>query len=144
MKFSSLSFLICFMIALMGCNSNKIYDEPSDKYPFDKKMKTVLGEKLEVVNSLNRAEVQLAYVELPANSIKTKNIIDLLEKDGWIFKGRGISVDTYCLGSKNSINIASPISFNATDFKGNKVRVTKTDVDIISYSYNKWGEELCE
>jgi hypothetical protein len=128
----------------MGCSNNKIHDEPSDKYPFDEKMKTVLGENLEVVNSLNRAEVQLAYVELPANSIKTKKIIKLLGDDGWILKGSGVSVDTYCLDTKNSINIASPISFNATDFKGNKVRVTKTDVDIISYSYNKWGDELCE
>lgn len=128
----------------MGCSNNKIHDEPADKYPFDEKMKTVLGENLEVVNSLNRAEVQLAYVELPANSIKTKKIIKLLGDDGWILKGSGVSVDTYCLDTKNSINIASPISFNATDFKGNKVRVTKTDVDIISYSYNKWGDELCE
>ena len=144
MKIRSLSFCICIIITLMGCCNNKIHDEPSDKYPFDEKMKTVLGENLEVVNSLNRAEVQLAYVELPANSIKTKKIIKLLGDDGWILKGSGVSVDTYCLDTKNSINIASPISFNATDFKGNKVRVTKTDVDIISYSYNKWGDELCE
>lgn len=144
MKIRGLSFCICIIITLMGCSNNKIHDEPSDKYPFDEKMKTVLGENLEVVNSLNRAEVQLAYVELPANSIKTKKIIKLLGDDGWILKGSGVSVDTYCLDTKNSINIASPISFNATDFKGNKVRVTKTDVDIISYSYNKWGDELCE
>ena len=37
------------MITLIGCSSNKIYNEPSDKYPFDEKMKTVLGENLEVL-----------------------------------------------------------------------------------------------
>ncbi|RKG39541.1 hypothetical protein [Acinetobacter rongchengensis] len=144
MKIRSLSFCICIIITLMGCSSNKIHDEPSDKYPFEEKMKTVLDENLEVVNSLNRAEVQLAYIELPANSIETKKIIKLLGDDGWILKGSGVSVDTYCLGVRNSINIASPILFNATDYKGNKVKVTKSNVDIISYSYNKWGDDLCE
>ena len=48
------------MITLIGCSSNKIYNEPSDKYPFDEKMKTVLGENLDVIDSLRRAEVQVS------------------------------------------------------------------------------------
>ena len=134
----SIIFLAINFFLLSGC-SNRIQEQDSDKYLFDKKMKEFLGSDINIINSLNGGEVQLMYIELPLNSIKDKKIIKLLRDDGWILKGSGVSVDTYCLGVRNSINIASPILFNATDYKGNKVKVTKNNVDIISYSYNKWG-----
>ena len=48
MKFSSLSFFICLSIVLIGCG-NKVYNEPLDKYPFEDKMKSVLGKNLGTV-----------------------------------------------------------------------------------------------
>lgn len=144
MKFSSLSFLICSMVALVGCNSNKIYDEPSDKYPFDEKMKTVLGENLEVVNSLQRAEVQVSYLDLkgPNNTQQISEIINLLENDGWILRGKGIGVNTYCLGLNNRVNVVIVGNEELYDYKGGKL--PKNNVDGVLYSYNKWGDDLCE
>lgn len=144
MKFSSLSFLICSMVALVGCNSNKIYDEPSDKYPFDEKMKTVLGENLEVVNSLQRAEVQVSYLDLkgPNNTQQISEIINLLENDGWILRGKGIGVNTYCLGLNNRVNVVIVGNGELYDYKGGKL--PKNNVDGVLYSYNKWGDDLCE
>ena len=43
----------------MGC-SNQIYEQPSDKYPFEVKMKALLGDNLKIVNSLSKAEVQIS------------------------------------------------------------------------------------
>ena len=63
MKFSSLSFFICLSIVLIGCG-NKVYNEPLDKYPFEDKMKSVLGKNLKVIDSLKRAEVQVSYFDL--------------------------------------------------------------------------------
>lgn len=132
------------MVALVGCNSNKIYDEPSDKYPFDEKMKTVLGENLEVVNSLQRAEVQVSYLDLkgPNNTQQISEIINLLENDGWILRGKGIGVNTYCLGLNNRVNVVIVGNGELYDYKGGKL--PKNNVDGVLYSYNKWGDDLCE
>ena len=35
------------------------YPQPSDKYPFEVKMKALLGDNLKIVNSLSKAEVQI-------------------------------------------------------------------------------------
>lgn len=144
MKIRSLSFCIWIIITLMGCSSNKIHDEPSDKYPFEEKMKTVLGENLEVVNSLNRAEVQVLYFDLVGsnNTQEISKIINLLEKDGWILKGKGIGVDTYCLGLNNRINVVVAGAGNLYDFKGEKL--PENNFDGVLYAYNRWGDDLCE
>jgi hypothetical protein len=144
MKFCSLSFLICSMITLIGCSSNKIYNEPSDKYPFDEKMKTVLGENLDVIDSLRRAEVQVSYFDLKGynNSQKILEITNLLEKDGWMLKGKGVGVNTYCLGLNNRINVVIVGNGELYDFKGGKL--PKNNVDGVLYSYNKWGDDLCK
>ncbi|EKA64500.1 hypothetical protein ACIN5065_0469 [Acinetobacter baumannii OIFC065] len=41
-------------------------------------MRQIVGNDVEIVNSLNRAEDQLAYLELPLKSDKTSKIIELL------------------------------------------------------------------
>ncbi|EKK07147.1 hypothetical protein ACINNAV72_1123 [Acinetobacter baumannii Naval-72] len=40
------------------------------------KMKQVVGNDVKIVNSLNRAEAQLAYLELPLKLDKTSKIIE--------------------------------------------------------------------
>ncbi|SSM95725.1 Uncharacterised protein [Acinetobacter baumannii] len=61
-------------------------------------MKKLLGNQIEIINSLKKAEVQISYFELPKNINKIEIIVSLLEKDGWVLKGKGQGVDTYCLG----------------------------------------------
>ncbi|TPT10604.1 hypothetical protein FJU71_19465, partial [Acinetobacter baumannii] len=51
--------LISSLLIQLGC-SNRIYEQPSDKYPFEAKMKALLGDNLKIVNSLRKAEVQIS------------------------------------------------------------------------------------
>lgn len=126
-----------------GC-SDKVYEQQSDKYPFEKKMKSILGEDLEVIDSIRRAEVQISYFDL-VNSNNTHTILEivsLLEKDGWKLKGQGIGVDTYCLGFNNRVNVVIVGKGGLYDFKGGKL--PNNDNDGVLYSYNKWGDDMCE
>ncbi|HCT5803997.1 TPA: hypothetical protein OT167_003079, partial [Acinetobacter nosocomialis] len=116
----------------------------SDKYPFEVKMKALLGDNLKIVNSLSKAEVQISSFRFEKDPNKLKKVINQLEKDGWILKGHGQGVDTYCLGINNSINIVSPTTIGVYDYQGGKLNITDYNFDAISYSYNKWGEDLCE
>lgn len=134
--------VLLFLILQVGCYKKK-HKEEADKYMFLIKMKQVVGNDVEIVNSLNRAEVQLAYLELPLKSDKTSKIIELLKKDGWTYKGAGIGSETYCLGLNNSINVVSPTSKTVTTFKGGDLYVTDYNKDIVSYSYNKSGLDIC-
>lgn len=134
--------VLLFLILQVGCYK-KNHKEEADKYMFLIKMKQVVGNDVEIVNSLNRAEVQLAYLELPLKSDKTSKIIELLKKDGWTYKGAGIGSETYCLGLNNSINVVSPTSKTVTTFKGDDLYVTDYNKDIVSYSYNKSGLDIC-
>lgn len=134
--------VLLFLILQVGCYK-KNHKEEADKYMFLIKMKQVVGNDVEIVNSLNRAEVQLAYLELPLKSDKTSKIIELLKKDGWTYKGAGIGSETYCLGLNNSINVVSPTSKTVTTFKGGNLYVTDYNKDIVSYSYNKSGLDIC-
>lgn len=134
--------VLLFLILQVGCYK-KNHKEEADKYMFLIKMKQVVGNDVEIANSLNRAEVQLAYLELPLKSDKTSKIIELLKKDGWTYKGAGIGSETYCLGLNNSINVVSPTSKTVTTFKGGDLYVTDYNKDIVSYSYNKSGLDIC-
>ncbi len=131
------------LLVKMGC-SNGVYEQPSNKYPFEAKMKILLGNNLEIVNSLRKAEVQISSFRFEKDPNKLKKVINQLEKDGWILKGHGQGVDTYCLGINNSINIVSPTTIDVYDYQGGKLNITDYNFDAISYSYNKWGEDLCE
>jgi len=135
--------VLIFFILQVGC-CKQIYKEDADKYMFLIKMKQVVGNDVKIVNSLNRVEAQLAYLELPLKSDKTSKIIELLKKDGWTYKGAGIGSETYCLGVNNSINIVRPTSKIVTTFKGGDLYVTDYNKDIVSYSYNKSGFDICK
>ncbi|HCA5259808.1 TPA: hypothetical protein MW256_001964 [Acinetobacter baumannii] len=135
--------VLIFFILQVGC-CKQIYKEDADKYMFLIKMKQVVGNDVKIVNSLNRVEAQLAYLELPLKSDKTSKIIELLKKDGWTYKGAGIGSETYCQGVNNSINIVRPTSKTVTTFKGGDLYVTDYNKDIVSYSYNKSSLDICK
>ncbi|MGQ1315292.1 hypothetical protein ACT400_06325 [Acinetobacter baumannii] len=146
MKLNKLSFGIATILLLVGCSSS-VYEPPSDKYPFENKMKELLVNQIKIINSLKKAEVQILYFELPKSSNKIESIVRLLEKDGWVLKGKGQGVDTYCLGRNNRnnrINVVIPTSGELYDFKGGKLKRKDYSVNAVLYSYNKWGEDLCE
>lgn len=131
------------LLIQIGC-SNGVHEQPSNKYPFEEKMKVLLGNNLEIVNSLHKAEVQISSFRFEKDHNKLKKVINQLKKDGWILKGHGQGVDTYCLGTNNSINIVSPTAIGVYDYQAGKLNITDYNFDAISYSYNKWGEDLCE
>ncbi|MDQ9027761.1 hypothetical protein [Acinetobacter nosocomialis] len=137
-----LIFLFTLLIQ-MGC-SNGVYEQPSNKYPFETKMKVLLGNNLEIVNSLRKAEVQISSFDLPKKTNQIDKVISLLKKDGWVLKGKGQGVETYCLGRNNRINIVIPTSSGLYDFKGGKLKRTDYSVNAVLYSYDKWGDDMCE
>lgn len=49
-------------------------------------MKGLLGNDIEIIDSLRKVEVQISYFELPKNSNKIESVVNLLKQDGWIFK----------------------------------------------------------
>lgn len=120
----------------MGCG-NRLYEQPKDQYPFEIKMKALLGSDLDVVYSINKVEVQNSSVDLPKKYHNLERVINLLEKDGWVLKGKGIGIDTFCLGMNNRVNIINPLWGDSYDFKGRRLNINKYDIDVISYSYDK-------
>ncbi|MFU0463930.1 hypothetical protein, partial [Acinetobacter baumannii] len=125
-----------------GCG--EIYSQPSDKYPFEVKMKALLGDNLKIVNSIRKAEVQISSFRFEKDPNKLKKVINQLEEDGWVLKGKGQGVDTYCLGRNNRINVVSPTMIGVFDYQGGKLNITDYNSDAISYSYNKWGDDMSE
>ena len=131
------------LLIQIGC-SNGVHEQPSNKYPFEEKMKVLLGNNPKILNSLRKAEVQISSFDLPQETNQIDKVISLLKKDGWILKGKGRGVDTYCLGKNNRINIVIPTSGELYDFKGGKLKRTDYSVNAVLYSYDKWGDDMCE
>ncbi|MDC4620979.1 hypothetical protein OHV60_17585 [Acinetobacter baumannii] len=142
MKLKNLSLVVFILFIFTGCG--EIYSQPSDKYPFEVKMKALLGDNLEIVNSIRKAEVQISSFRFEKDPNKLKKVINQLEKDGWVLKGKGQGVDTYCLGRNNRINVVIPTSGGLYDFKGGKLKRTDYSVNAVLYSYDKWGDDMCE
>ncbi|HGW4397576.1 TPA: hypothetical protein ACNIEX_000264 [Acinetobacter nosocomialis] len=134
--------LISSLLIQLGC-SNRIYEQPSDKYPFEAKMKALLGDNLEIIDSINKYEAQVSYFEFTKDSRELEKIVRYLDKDGWVLKGKGQGVDTYCLGRNNRINVVIPTSGGLYDFKGGKLKRTDYSVNAVLYSYDKWGDDMC-
>ncbi|EHU1360586.1 hypothetical protein Q5X71_10740 [Acinetobacter baumannii] len=134
---------IFFSLIQMGC-SNQIYEPPSDKYPFEVKMIDFFGNNIRIVDSINKYEAQISYFEFTKDSRKLEEIVRHLEKDGWMLKGQGHGVDTYCLGPNNKINIVNPTFGKIQDYKGGELKITNYDVNTVLYRYYKWGDDLCE
>ncbi|HEO1797624.1 TPA: hypothetical protein VAM14_002737 [Acinetobacter baumannii] len=142
MKLNNLSLVVFILFIFTGCG--EIYSQPSDKYPFEVKMKALLGDNPEIVNSIRKAEVQISSFRFEKDPNKLKKVINQLEKDGWVLKGKGQGVDTYCLGRNNRINVVIPTSGGLYDFKGGKLKRTDYSVNAVLYSYDKWGDDMCE
>ncbi len=53
MKLNKLSFGITTILLLVGYGSS-VYEPPSDKYPFENKMKELLGNQIKIINSLKK------------------------------------------------------------------------------------------
>ena len=145
MKLSKLSLAAFMLFTFTGCGGGGgIYPQPSDKYPFEVKMKALLGDNLEIVNSIRKAEVQISSFDLPKKNNQIDKVISQLKKDGWVLKGHGQGVDTYCLGLHNKINIVVPISNNVYDYKGRELNIMDYSMNGVSYMYDKWGINMCE
>ncbi|CAA0287957.1 hypothetical protein [Acinetobacter baumannii] len=142
MKLNKLSLVVFILFIFTGCG--EIYSQPSDKYPFEVKMKALLGDNLKIVNSIRKAEVQISSFRFEKDPNKLKKVINQLEEDGWVLKGKGQGVDTYCLGRNNRINVVIPTSGGLYDFKGGKLKRTDYSVNAVLYSYDKWGDDMCE
>ncbi|MDC5250641.1 hypothetical protein NRA59_09990 [Acinetobacter baumannii] len=145
MKLSKLSLAAFMLFTFTGCGGGGgIYPQPSDKYPFEVKMKALLGDNIEIVNSIRKAEVQISSFDLPKKNNQIDKVISQLKKDGWVLKGHGQGVDTYCLGLHNKINIVVPISNNVYDYKGRELNIMDYSMNSVSYMYDKWGIDICE
>ncbi|AZC10856.1 hypothetical protein DKE47_014650 [Acinetobacter nosocomialis] len=107
-------------------------------------MKALLGDNLEIIDSINKYEAQVSYFEFTKDSRELEKIVRYLDKDGWVLKGKGQGVDTYCLGRNNRINVVIPTSGGLYDFKGGKLKRTDYSVNAVLYSYDKWGDDMCE
>ncbi|MBJ9443346.1 hypothetical protein I5555_12930 [Acinetobacter baumannii] len=127
----------------IGC-SNGVHEQSSNKYPFEEKMKVLLGNNLEIIDSINKYEAQVSYFEFTKDSRKLDKIVRYLDKDGWVLKGQGQGVDTYCLGPNNKINIVNPTFGKIKDYKGEELKITNYNVNTVLYRYYKWGDDLCE
>jgi len=132
-----------FFFLQVGC-SKGVYEQPVDKYPFEVKMKALLGDNIEIIDSINKYEAQVSYFEFTKDSRELEKIVRYLDKDGWVLKGKGQGVDTYCLGRNNRINVVIPTSGGLYDFKGGKLKRTDYSVNAVLYSYDKWGDDMCE
>ncbi|MDC4559718.1 hypothetical protein NQ760_15605 [Acinetobacter baumannii] len=132
-----------FLLIPIGC-SNGVHEQPSNKYPFEEKMKVLLGNNLEIIDSINKYEAQVSYFEFTKDSRKLDKIVRYLDKDGWVLKGQGQGVDTYCLGPNNKINIVNPTFGKIQDYKGGELKITNYNVNTLLYRYYKWGDDLCE
>ncbi|MDC5428247.1 hypothetical protein [Acinetobacter baumannii] len=145
MKLSKLSLAAFMLFTFTGCSGGGgIYPQPSDKYPFEVKMKALLGDNIEIVNSIRKAEVQISSFDLPKKTNQIDKVISQLKKDGWVLKGHGQGVDTYCLSLHNKINIVVPISNNVYDYKGRELNIMDYSMNGVSYMYDKWGINMCE
>jgi len=64
-----------FLFLQVGC-SNRVYEQPAYKYPFEVKMKALLGDNIEIVNSLSKAEVQISSFRFEKDPNKLKKVIN--------------------------------------------------------------------
>lgn len=119
-------------------------EQPSDKYLFEVKMKQLFDSNVEIITHIQKAEVQSSSVELNKYSKDIEQVVKLLEKDGWIFKGEGIGIDTYFLDFNNRINIINPMWGGSYDLKGRRVDLNKYNVYVVAYNYNNRGDDLCD
>lgn len=136
-----LSYII-FPVLLVACSTG-LKQEPTDRYPFKEKMKEVFGPNVKFQDAINKYEAQLSNIDFPKNSLKINEIISLLEKDGWVLKGKGVGVDTYCLDENNRINIVTANSGPVINYQGTKLNREDSSENGIAFMYLISGVDSC-
>ena len=136
-------FCIISTVNLIACTAG-LRPDNSDKYAFDDKMIKILGPDVKIKNAINKSQIQISNVEVSKDSKKLDEIIKILKQDGWVFKGKGIGVDTYCLGKNNSINIITANSGPIIGYQGSILTSGDFSVNTVIFSYVNSGVNECE
>ncbi|MFW1798914.1 hypothetical protein ACG9YX_02600 [Acinetobacter nematophilus] len=131
------------LIILNACTTSLRPDD-SDRYPFNDKMIEILGSNIKIINSINKSQTQISNVELSKDSKKLNEVITLLKQDGWVLKGQGKGVDTYCLGRNNRINIVTANSAPVIDYQGSMLTPGNFSINIIAFMYLISGVDSCK
>lgn len=131
------------VIVLSACKTSLRADD-SDKYPFNRKMVEIFGNDVKIINSINKSQTQISNVELSKDSKKLNEVITLLKQDGWVLKGQGKGVDTYCLGRNNRINIVTANSAPVIDYQGSMLTPGNFSINIIAFMYLISGVDSCK
>ncbi|WP_151810432.1 hypothetical protein [Acinetobacter bereziniae] len=127
-------FCMSVLIILNACTTGLRQDN-LDKYSFNNKMIEILGPDVKIINSINKSQTQISNVELSKDSKKLNEVITLLKQDGWVLKGQGKGVDTYCLGRNNRINIVTANSAPVIDYQGSMLTPGNFSINIIAFMY---------
>lgn len=143
--FENIKTLLCMslVLVLMACTAG-IRPDTSDKYPFNEKMIEIFGADITIVDSINKSQAQISTLDLSRNYQKLDQVIKVLQKDGWMLKGRGEGVDTYCLDKNNGINIVIPNSKPIIDYQGTILPAGDVSVNSIVFFYISHGVNECE
>ncbi|MFW1798911.1 hypothetical protein ACG9YX_02585 [Acinetobacter nematophilus] len=143
--FKIIKMLSCMsvLITLNACTTSLRPDD-SDKYPFNRKMVEIFGNDVKIVDSINKSQAQISSVDISKGSKKLDEIIILLKKDGWVLKGRGKGIDTYCLNKNNGINILIANSAPVIDYQGTVLTPGDLSVNSIVFFYVNSGVNECE
>lgn len=143
--FEIIKMLSCMsvLIILNACTTGLRQDN-LDKYSFNNKMIEILGPDVKIRDAINKSQVQISSIEISKNSKKLDEIITQLKQDGWVLKGRGKGVDTYCLGTNNSINIITANSGPIIGYEGSILTSGDFSVNTVTFSYVNSGVNECE
>ncbi|WP_335970049.1 hypothetical protein [Acinetobacter bereziniae] len=136
-------FCMSVLIILNACTTGLRQDN-LDKYPFNRKMVEIFGNDVKIVDSINKSQTQISNVELSKDSKKLNEVITLLKQDGWVLKGQGKGVDTYCLGRNNRINIVTANSAPVIDYQGSMLTPGNFSINIIAFMYLISGVDSCK
>lgn len=136
-------FCMSVLIILNACTTGLRQDN-LDKYSFNNKMIEILGPDVKIINSINKSQTQISNVELSKDSKKLNEVITLLKQDGWVLKGQGKGVDTYCLGRNNRINIVTANSAPVIDYQGSMLTPGNFSINIIAFMYLISGVDSCK
>ena len=99
---------------------------------------------VEIIDAINKSEGQISSIDFSKKSSNIKKIIDIMEKDGWVLKGKGQGVDTYCLGLNNAINIVTASSEPIINYENERLVSGDYSKDTIAYVYNISGANECD
>lgn len=62
---------IIFSMLLIACSTG-LKQEQTDRYPFNEKMKEILGSDVEIIDAINKYEGQISSIDFPKKSPNIK------------------------------------------------------------------------